>query len=330
MTNSGYELERDTAIEAVREAALLCRAVQEQISPDVLEKKDRSPVTVADFGSQALVCKTIRTAFPDDPIIGEEDAAALRGEENRELLEKITRHVRAYRPEADNDVVCSWIDQGGSNKYSNRFWTLDPIDGTKGFLRREQYAVALALIVNGQIAVAALACPNLGSEVASSDEAGSIYVAVRGHGAMSLPLEGSHGVSQVRVSSTSDTAQARFCESVESGHSSHNDAAEVASILGIKTSPVRLDSQAKYAVVARGEADIYLRLPTRAGYVERIWDHAAGVLVVTEAGGKVTDVTGKPLAFTHGRGLEENRGVVVTNGLLHDEVIAAVKQAGVK
>ena len=73
---------------------------------------------------------------------------------------------------------------------------------------------------------------------------------------------------------------ARFCESVESGHSSHGHSAQIAARLGISLDPVRLDSQAKYAVVGRGEADIYLRLPTRPGYVERIWDHAAGAIFV--------------------------------------------------
>ena len=78
-----------------------------------------------------------------------------------------------------------------------------------------------------------------------------------------------------------------------------------------------MDSQAKYAVVARGEADIYLRLPTRADYREKIWDHAAGALIVAEAGGVVTDITGRPLEFNHGRELAANRGVIVTNGRLH-------------
>jgi 3'(2'), 5'-bisphosphate nucleotidase len=85
-----------------------------------------------------------------------------------------------------------------------------------------------------------------------------------------------------------------------------------------------MDSQCKYAAVARGEADIYLRLPTRKDYQEKIWDHAAGWLVVTEAGGRVTDVGGKPLDFTKGRTLRDNRGVVATNGPLHDRVVRVV------
>ncbi len=148
---------------AVREAARLCRSVRTEISPDVLAKKDKSPVTVADFGSQALICRALAEAFPDDPIIAEEDAAELRQAGNAAILDQVLRHVRPVRAERgdalDADEVCRWIDRGGTSRYRDRFWTLDPIDGTKGFLRGEQYAVALALVVDGQVAVAALACP---------------------------------------------------------------------------------------------------------------------------------------------------------------------------
>ena len=123
----------------------------------------------------------------------------------------------------------------------------------------------------------------------------------------------------------SDPAAAVFCESVESGHSAHDDSAEVARRLGVTAPPCRIDSQCKYAAVARGDASIYLRLPTRADYEEKIWDHAAGWAVITEAGGAVTDVRGEPLNFSIGRTLRNNKGVVATNGRIHDEVIAAVR-----
>jgi len=55
-----FSAEQALAVEAVREAARLCQMVQRRITPDVLAKKDRSPVTVADFGSQALVCHALR------------------------------------------------------------------------------------------------------------------------------------------------------------------------------------------------------------------------------------------------------------------------------
>ena len=89
-----------------------------------------------------------------------------------------------------------------------------------------------------------------------------------------------------------------------------------------------MDSQAKYGVVARGEAEIYLRMPTRADYREKIWDHAAGVLIVEEAGGTVTDITGRALEFQHGRELLANRGVIVTNGRLHARVLKTLAELG--
>ncbi len=90
----------------------------------------------------------------------------------------------------------------------------------------------------------------------------------------------------IQTTDISDSALASFCESVESGHSSHDDAAKIAERLGVTKPPFRIDSQCKYAAVARGDASIYLRLPTRADYEEKIWDHAAGWVVIREAGGQ--------------------------------------------
>lgn len=322
-----YSRERERAVRAVREAAVLCRAVRKQVDPGVLAKADRSPVTVADFGSQALVGRALAASFPDDPLIAEEDAADLRRPENAGLLAEVVAQVRSSRPGSDATSVCEWIDRGGTRTFAERFWTLDPIDGTQGFLRNEQYAVALALIVGGRVAVAAMACPNLPISPVDADAAGpvgTVFVAVHGRGAFLAPLDGNGRETPIRVSPQDDPAAVRFCESVEGAHSAHGESALVAARLGIVAAPVRLDSQAKYAVVARGEAEVYLRLPTRADYREKIWDHAAGALIVEEAGGTVTDVAGRPLEFTHGRELAANRGVIVTNGRLHDRVLAAL------
>mgnify|MGYP003631525450 CR=1 FL=1 len=316
-----FHHELQVALSAVRQAALICRSVQAAITDDVLEKKDKSPVTVADFSSQAVICRAINAAFPEDPIIGEEDAAELRQPENHEFLEKIVTELSsAGIPDADGENTCLWIDQGGAKEFSKRFWTLDPIDGTKGFLRKEQYAVSLALIVDGKIVVGILGCPNLPFPAEESIR-GTLYYAVASQGACAIPLDQERAAIPVRVTTTDDFSQSRFCESVESGHSSHGHSQQVAEKLGIQKEPRRLDSQAKYAVVAQGDADIYMRLPTRAGYREKIWDHAAGVLLVEEAGGTVTDIHGKPLEFDQGYELTNNEGVIVTNGPLHPPLI---------
>jgi 3'(2'), 5'-bisphosphate nucleotidase len=318
-----FEGELRTALEAVRTAAAICRAVQSTINADVLQKKDRSPVTVADYSSQAVICRALHAAFPADPIIAEEDSAELRRPENADLLARAVAELQQAGIAASPESICDWIDRGRTAEFTRRFWTLDPIDGTKGFLRGEQYAISLALIIDGSIRLAVVGCPNLPVEPDAS-ATGALFYAIRGEGSFVVPMAGTSSPRKVRVTQTVDPASARFCESVESGHSSHGQSEAIALVLDISQPAVRLDSQAKYAVVARGEADIYLRLPTRADYVEKIWDHAGGVLIVEEAGGKATDVDGKPLEFTHGRELSANRGVIVTNGLLHDVVLGAV------
>jgi len=322
LTRPAYQGEHELAVRAVTEAAGVCATVQAEISSEVLEKKDRSPVTVADFGSQAVVCRLLQERFPGDPVIGEEGSAELRAGDGAALLPRVVDHVGRLVPGCSADDVCAWIDHGGAAGYSDRFWTLDPIDGTKGFLRREQFAISLALIVGGELTVAAVCCPELGLDGST----GVVLSAVRGEGATQRAIGGADGPRPIAVSQEGDPTRIRFCESVEKGHSSHDDAARIAARLGIVAAPVRLDSQAKYAVVARGNAEAYLRLPKSAEYREKIWDHAGGALVVSEAGGRVSDIHGNRLDFTRGRTLELNRGVIVSNGLVHDAILSAISE----
>ncbi len=320
---SAHELE--IAAAAVRRAARVTEAVQRNlVTAETLEKKDRSPVTVADYASQAVVAAALAEAFPEDPMVGEEHSAALREPENEALRTAVVEHVASVVRGATEQQVLNWIDRGASSGRSERFWTLDPIDGTKGFLRGEQYAIALALIENGHVMLGVLGCPNL----PRAGGKGVLMTAVRGQGARAYPLDGPGMVEAeaVRVSDVRRTDEARFCESVESGHSNQSQSARIAEELGIAAEPVRMDSQAKYAAVARGDAQIYLRMPTRADYQEKIWDHAAGAIIVEEAGGTVTDVHGKPLDFSLGRSLSRNSGVVATNTHIHNRVLSAIEQ----
>lgn len=321
-----YEAELKVATEAVIKACRLCMKVQSSlVSDDSITKKDNTPVTVADYGAQAVVCRELKNAFPDVPIVAEEDAAVLRKGEGKTLVPGILEYASEVFPGFDEETLISSIDagdyQGGSE---GRFWTLDPIDGTKGFLRGEQYAVALALIEYGEVVLGVLGCPNLPLDLRNQEgERGCLLSAVKGEEAWVRPL--THNTpKKIQVSDLGDPKNAPFCESVESSHSSHGDSSRIAELLGVKAEPIRIDSQCKYAVLANGDASIYLRLPTRKDYVEKIWDHAAGSIIVEEAGGLVTDIYDKSLDFSLGRTLSGNKGIVGTNGLVHDQVIAAV------
>jgi 3'(2'), 5'-bisphosphate nucleotidase len=319
-----YDRELAVAREAAHLAALLCEDVRhELVREDTFTKKDRSPVTVADYGAQAVICRVLAQEFPSDPVVGEEDAEALRADDAADARAKVAAYVARHVAGAPATDVLAWIDHG-NGRVSPRYWTLDPIDGTKGFLRNDQYAVALALVEGGDLKVGVLACPNLPVDPAAPDgERGMMFWASRGDGAFAGPIAGGE-VRTIHVVDGQDPSTFRMVESVESGHGDHSLQGRIARAVGIRTESVRMDSQAKYGAVARGQAALYLRLPSprTPDYRENIWDHAAGVLVVEEAGGRVTDVRGTPLDFGTSPKMLRNRGVVVSNGAIHDRVLA--------
>jgi len=324
-----YRKEKEFAMRAVIEACRLCREVQtSRVTGESMAKKDRSPVTIADFGAQALVSLSLQEAFPGEPLVGEEDAAMLRAPDAESLRRRITDHVAAIRADVSQSDVLKAIDHGTHEGGARgRFWVLDPIDGTKGFLRGEQYAVALALIEDGEVMLGALGCPSLPYRAAyPTGPVGCLFTAVRRHGAFMTGLL-DRTESPITVSDVRDPSEATLCEPVEAGHSAHDRSAEVTTRLGATRPSIRLDSQCKYAAVARGDADVYWRFPTRRDYREKIWDHAAGWLVVKEAGGEVTDILGHPLDFSLGRALENNQGILTTNGHLHEPVLEAIRSA---
>jgi len=319
-----YESERDTAVEIVAEVCKLTRRVQEGIvaAGDAVTKPDRSPVTLADLAAQVVVSSRLAHSFPGDALLAEEDSAALADstEMSAHVFDQARRHIASLQAEDLAGALDRGDYRGGG---TGRYWVLDPIDGTKGFLRGDQYAIALALVVDGSVTVGVLGCPNL-PDAPPGTGTGGLFSAVRSGGAVSHELGGDLR-SAIHVDGVSDPARAVVCESVEAAHASHSVQAGIAHRLGITAPPYRIDSQCKYAVVARGEAEIYLRLPRDASYREKVWDHAAGSLIIEEAGGRVSDLDGRPLDFSQGRLLGTHRGIVATNGTLHEQVLAACR-----
>lgn len=321
------------AVAAVREAALLTRRVQAEMVTDALQKGDKSPVTVGDFAAQAIVGKRLAEA-PGDfcrVLVGEESADDLRTDTGAETLQQVTQFVRTLEPDATPEAVCDWIDTGAADA-GDGYWTLDPIDGTKGFLRGDQYAIALAYVEGGQVQLGVLGCPELvNASVPQRAGVGTLILAVRGEGAHAQPLEGdSSDWKRLAVSAQNDPSGTRMLRSVEKGHTNLGAIDHLAKAMGVTADPVGMDSQAKYAVLAAGGGEMLVRLLSahRPDYREKVWDQAAGSIVVEEAGGRVSDLDGKPLDFSKGRTLAANRGVIATNGPLHDAALAALKQIG--
>lgn len=313
------------ALKAARQAALLVKDIQAKMVTDTLTKEDKSPVTIADFASQALVSHLLQAVFHNDPLVGEEEAGLLNADE--ETLATITEFMRSRIQKISPTNVAELIEYG-SQKPTNRFWTLDPIDGTKGFLRGKQYAVALALLVDGEVQIGVLACPNLsGGFIQEFGGPGSLIIAQKDAGTWTTDLTGKMDFTPLRVSQVSNPSQARFLRSFEAGHTNVSQLDEIGIKMGVEVEPVRLDSQAKYSILASGAGDALFRLISEKmpDYKEKIWDQAAGSIICEEAGGKVTDLDGKALDFTQGRTLAKNRGILATNSLLHKSALKAIQ-----
>ena len=325
MIDGPWGREVAAGVGALREAVRLVSGIRRDMRHDALVKVDRSPVTVADFSVQAVVVHRLAAAFPGDQIVAEEDSSALRADDGEEIFAQVLNCVRRSIPTACADQVLQAIDRGAGDP-ADRFWTLDPIDGTKGFIRGEHFAIALSLIVDGCVQVGILACPHL-SMVHS--RRGTMAVAVRGQGAVALGLEDGDGKDRapIRVSAVREPTAARVLRSRDPGHVDGSRLDRFVERLGAAVPPVPMDSQAKHAALAIGQADLMLRLPTTTDFRELIWDQAAGTLAIEEAGGCVTDLNGEPLDFGAGRTLARNTGIVASNRWLHQSALDAIRQS---
>lgn len=187
--------------------------------------------------------KTVNECLAEAPKYGLQSPA--RALETSEILEAISR--------------CN--STGGP---TGRHWVLDPVDGTLGFVRGDQYAVALALIENGKVVIGVLGCPNyplkkecfhyhykvaspkLSQPCSETLEKGCVIYAKRScSGAWMQPLvhgdeklEWPNSASLIQVSSIDDPALATFCEPVEKRNSNHSFTAGLAHSVGLRCAVV--------------------------------------------------------------------------------------------
>lgn len=314
------------AHEAVHAGMELARKIYAAMAGQSMIKEDRSPVTVADFAVQAIISEKLIRAFPKSVLVGEETVDELQSEEGQDVLRMAIQFVQTVYPSAQPLDVIRWI-QNGASECCDDFWTLDPIDGTVGFIGGRQYAVALAHIKKGKVVFGALGCPNL-EAVDGSGHKGTLVLAGLGQGAWSAPIFPGQSWKKLSVSDEKKIEKAIVVTSFHGKHTNHSQTDILKTKLGILPDSSLLDSQAKHALVAAGKGDIFFRLLPRSNldYKEKIWDAAAGMIAIEEAGGKASDLDGKDLDFSVGKTLAKNRGVLATNGLLHADILSGLRK----
>jgi 3'(2'), 5'-bisphosphate nucleotidase len=233
------------ACRLVEEAGRRILAHYEKPSP-VDYKADDSPLTVADHASHDYLVAELRALTPEVPVLSEEDDPG------------------DYAARRDWD----------------RFWLVDPLDGTKEFVKKTgEFTVNVALVEGGAPVLGVVHVPVLGVT----------YFAAEGAGA--FKQEGAAEPVPVRVRA-SDPARLTVVASRD------HAGPEVAAILqrmdeaGVAVASASMGSSLKFCLVAEGKADLYPRtVPTME------WDTAAAQCVVEQAGGRVTTLDGRRLRY---------------------------------
>jgi 3'(2'), 5'-bisphosphate nucleotidase len=221
--------------------------------------------TEADRRSQELILKHLSQSFPQD---------AFCAEETTPTLDKVRRAGR-------------------------RLWIIDPIDGTRGFARKNgEFSVMIALVEGGRPVVGVVLEP----------ARGRVTYAVRGEGCWRE--DGKEIRQRCRVSAVVEWAGSTLVRSrSEKGQAPPSC---------LQTQLFTYSAGIKLALVARGEADVY----TSDYHGFHAWDICAGHILVEEAGGNVTDARGDPIVYAED-GANEISGVIATNGPLHASALAA-------
>ncbi|KAF2117510.1 hypothetical protein BDV96DRAFT_643883 [Lophiotrema nucula] len=374
--------ELSLALRTVYAASRLTKDVLRSLNNNVsgIAKADDSPVTIADFAAQALIIGAVQAVYPDDAFVGEESSKQLR--ENDALAERVwqlvqrastleeadasqmsdVQHVQAYENSTTSQTssgslsfprskaeMLDLIDLGQTSQLrEGRVWVLDPVDGTATFMKGQQYAVALCLVLDGEQQVGVIGCPNLHVDFDSEfvgmkihedlvDEAeyGVVLSAVQGQGTYIRAMEPKglgepRPISHTQGYTSRDLSTLNFVESAVGATSlSQEEHRLVAESLGATPWPGTTiwSQQMKYVSLVLGASDVHLRIPKTKDRFTMVWDHAGGHLLFTEAGGTIKDFDGKPIDFGQGRYLkgDTNYGMVCAAPWCFDTVMKAVK-----
>jgi len=260
----GWEL--TAALEAAETAGAFVRKEYESFV--AIPDAPASITTDVDRASQELILKHLHLKFPNDALCGEEKTPALQGVPHR----------------------------------GPRTWVVDPIDGTRGFARKNgQFSIMIGLLIDGQPVVGVVMEPALDRYT----------YAWAGGGCWTRVADGTS--ARCSVSTRAALAGCILTQSL----SKPGQPTKPVQKLNPKGVIETYSGGVKLAIVARGEADLYAN--TYEAFAD--WDICAGHVLVTEAGGQVTDLRGEPIVYSKS-GFIQDRGLLATNGRIHAETLA--------
>lgn len=311
-------------LQALRQASALTRIIQtsvremDKFSP---QKQSSEPVTLADYGAQALICRVLAEQFPSDAVIAEESGSQFRHLASAEQQQNVADLLSKTLAEpVTPDDIATWLDFG-KGVQAERTWIIDPIDGTRGFIAGRHYAICIGVLEGEALTGGYMACPAYEKQMG-----GALFYVEDGQTWRASLEDAMPAPQKVQVSRQTDRAQMRIVQSYERAESIRQRLQALLQQAGLGASRLdSVDSMEKYALVACGDADVLLRLwDKEAPRPKMIWDHAAGVALVQYAGGQASDMDGSPLIFHQGNAMP-NRGFLVSSGVAHSALIEAAQ-----
>jgi HAL2 family 3'(2'),5'-bisphosphate nucleotidase len=299
-----YFKELSLAVDLVKEASKITEWFRTKNTSSFI-KKDDSPVTLADFASQIFIISNIKKYFPEDQIIAEEESSVFIDLYAENIVKKCYNSLNITFEENLKET----LNYRGSN--SKRQWTVDPIDGTKGFQKGLAYAIGMGFMIQAEPTVCAIGVPNY------KNTRLTIFSAEKNHGAK--VSYGDQNFTKISVSSKNEIKKFRICHSL---HYNKPWVLDFARSLGI-TNFIPLDSMAKLCMVADGSSEIYIKpMNMQRSYT---WDFLPGELLVKEAGGVITDIRGNPIQYVNDKCKITAPGLIASNGIRHEELLNLLK-----
>jgi 3'(2'), 5'-bisphosphate nucleotidase len=268
-------------------------------------KQDQSPVTLADFASQIYIISKLKELYPKDSITAEETFSNEINNSTKKLILSCYNKLDLSLNPNFKEIM----NYRGPN--SKRRWSIDPIDGTKGYQKGLSYAIGIGLISNQEKKLSIIGVPNYNTNGVA------VFVANKDKGA--LASYGENDYIPIKVSETRDVKQSLLC------HSLHYDepwVMKLANKLGIENY-IQIDSMAKFCMVADSSADLYIKpMDMDRSF---IWDFLPGELLVREAGGQVTDLKGASPRYIGEKCVITSPGLIVSNGVIHQDILDIIE-----
>jgi 3'(2'), 5'-bisphosphate nucleotidase len=232
-----------------------------------------------------------KTSYDDDEPVTQADRIA------NELI--VTRIAQEF---PDDGILAEESVDTERRLHKSRVWMIDPMDGTSGFIEGNgDFAVQIGLVEDGECVVGVVYLPLTGV----------FYRAVRGEGTWIERPE--FAPEQTRVSEHNEISEMRLAASRSHRSPRMN---RVVDQLGFKQEVRRGSVGIKVGLIVEQQCDVYIHLSPRT----KQWDTCAPQLILTEAGGTLTDLFGRPLNYNVAE-VQNRNGLVASNGVAHNALI---------